>query len=138
MRSKKSLKVWKCSKECENTSIPCEHLQKLLPSMDRGFLGSEAKQSLIEDMSIPTVDFTVQEERITSLRRKLLKVGCSKDQAEVLIDRFISNMTLGDIATKSGFVDGSAVNYFLQYTLSYLKSIGQRHLAKVLITEGEV
>lgn len=137
MRSKNKLKTWACPEKCKNNSSPCQHLQKLLPGVDSGIATRAIKQTMLDIHYSGAVSSVDREDSIKHLRLKLLKIGLKTEQADLLIDKFISNLSLKEISDKSGYVSGAAVNYFLKNTISYLRTIGYPHLAKVFYKENK-
>lgn len=144
-RSGKKLKTWSCEEGCDVSKTPCRHLAGKLPQVDSGRLSEDTKrayQSLQDDQGIYSYeDFAMAKEsehefKCRRVEAALKSVGLEDFRIEILMDRYVSSMTLKEIATQYGYVSGAAVQYLIKDTLRILKSM-DNEVAKKLLGDYE-
>ena len=128
MHLKKKSKVWTCKHGCTVDKAPCTHLEKLLPKPRNNNAVSKKNSDKVMPEE-PRFNF---EQKCKELEEKLRTVGLESFRIELIMDRYISRLTLAEIAEKQGYVNGSAVQYLIKQTLQMLKNSGHDFLSKLL------
>lgn len=73
---------------------------------------AEARDSAIND--IPAAEFELM---CRGIEERLHMVGLQSHQVTLLMDRFVSQLTLKEIAEKHGYISPSAAQYLISLTL---------------------
>jgi hypothetical protein len=124
-----SKKVWECEHGCAQTDVPCKHLEALIASgpknsveaiptgkIDKFYYDSGAGYIIPKEIRDRTWEM--------QFRNKLLTAGLEPAKVDILVLRFIYDMTLKDITEELNFVNIKTVLRMLSDSLKYLKKIG--------------
>lgn len=122
-------KKWECPHGCRVTNSPCAHLNRLIdeppsnsvkaiPSskIDRFYYDSGAGYILPKEIRDRTWEM--------KFRDKLVKSGLEASKVDILVCRFVYDMTISEIAAELNFVSETTVHRYLVESLKYLKKVG--------------
>lgn len=120
---------WKCEHGCKNNKSMCTHLNALLPvesgqsvratptgKIDRFYYDSGAGYVLPKEIRDRTWELQFRE-RLTKTKLEPIKV-------DILVCRFVHDMSMSEISTELGMLSASTVLRLLNDSLEYLKRIG--------------
>ena len=110
---KKRSKVWKCPKKCQISDRPCKHLEALLPSMGQGKLSESKTEEYDDSVSIAVDSYEDTPEFYQKIEQKLGEQGLRNYEIDLIMDRFISKLTLKEIAKKHGYLSTYTVKELL-------------------------
>lgn len=130
-KSKKSSEVWKCKHNCPVTKIPCKHLEKLIKKPIRGKGLKPAYES--NSLKLATSDDKYHEKAV-KLEAELRKffVGYDSFRVDLIMDRYVSNLTLMDIASLYGYTSSGAVQHLIKSSLHLLRANGSLTARRLL------
>lgn len=122
-------KIWACNHGCENKTQPCVHLNKLIQTesgesvkavptgkIDKFYYESGAGYVIPKEIRDRTWEL--------QFRTKLMDAGLEQIKIDILVLRFIYEMTIKDIGEELGFLSSSSTLRFLNESLAHLKKIG--------------
>lgn len=110
---------------------PCKHLERTLPNPNKGRL---TKEFIIENQ-----EAWVRQESVgtNALEAKLTEYGLPEHEVELLMDRFVGNMSYEDIASRQGYNNRKDVHRLLASVVKRLsKSEAFKDLLKGLRKRG--
>lgn len=130
MASGKSLKsTWKCPHHCPNDKVACPHLEALL-NREVG-QGLHRNLRYMSDISIlphqvkfdyGTRSVTHREER--AFKANLAKAGLIREEIDFMVEMFVRNRSIREIALELGFTSKSTAGYFYRKIKQKLKQQG--------------
>lgn len=121
---KKKSTTWKCPKNCELKNKPCKHLESLLPQMGDGSISKSTAKAYQGTKII------LDEENLGSLKvydrieRKLASKGFKDYEINLIMDRFVSKLTIGEITDKHGYLSSYTVRNLLSKLTDVLEFMG--------------
>jgi hypothetical protein len=126
MEKKNSKKQsWVCKHGCPESKTPCKHLDRSLPAMNRGNMSMNA---MVEHREIVTRQLTPNE---TNLEKFLIKYGLQEYEVDLIMDRYIGNLSLREITEAQGYTQHNTVSRLIdQITLRLSKSADFKRLLK--------
>ena len=74
-------------------------------------------------VEITADDSSSYEEKAAELERKLTELGMPPWRVELLMDRYVSNLTISEIAKKRGYLSRTTVYGLLKETVSIAKKM---------------
>lgn len=111
-------KCWSCFHGCEKSDKPCKHLERLLDNPNKGTLSFQFMNENKESVQ-STPDFKTLNDG--SLEAKLATLGLTHWEIEIILDRFISNLSFEDIALNHGYQNRKSISRVLTNSLNKLK-----------------
>lgn len=127
-RSKKSLKKWECSEGCDISKNICPHIEKKLPQ-----IVNTLSRARLTDYYVSVEDTDSHESDWLRLRSDLRTMGLRGEDCELVLDRYVSGLSLEELAKKYHFVSVSRLRYYLDN----LKPKVERIL-RMLYPEGDI
>jgi hypothetical protein len=118
---------WSCKYKCKRTSIPCEHLEEKLPKeVIEPLIYSNKLEYLQQHQSQKYSDliYTCDEETIDLFIAKLKSFGMKPFQIELIMDRFVHDLTFQEILKKSHWTSMGTLFRTFRKCLSLLKERG--------------
>lgn len=131
MAKKLSKKTWACKEGCKLDFAPCEHLEKLLPQLEEQ-LSYSRKVEYYNKAEAEKLEHQEFEKKAKEVQRMLLSFGLESFRVELIMDRFVSNLTLKEIASNRGYVDAKAVHRVITTTLDFLSRANVKAAKKLL------
>jgi hypothetical protein len=122
---KKKSKTWRCPKKCKLGDKPCRHLEKLLPSLDRGKLSGAVltEYRYVSENTEVSVDFSP--EFYAKIERGLASRGFRDYEINLIMDRFVSRMTIGEITEKHNYLSSGTVSALLAKLTKVINFMGE-------------
>ena|SRR6185437_8097794 len=100
-QSKKNLNTWVCPNGCPVSKNPCKHLDKLLPSLKSGRLGSdfltEYANRVLDSLSVDEY-----EEGCHAMEGRLKHAGFNPTETYLIMDRMVSGLSIKELSKKYG------------------------------------
>ena len=125
--SSKSSKRWVCPENCLLTNTPCIHLRKLLPwdpkdTMNVKRLAHELWHQLPENT----------EKNIDNLKLALKRLNFDGEETDLLIDKYVSNLSLDEIARDRGYSSVGGLHRRLSRLVKQLQQIGKERVKQAM------
>ena len=129
-QKKSSKGTWKCKHGCVVTAWPCRHLEALLP---KASIKVQVKLSYWADVetlkqnvsqSYDDMIYTSKPNELPDFTDMLKKLGMKHFQIELLVDRFVYNMTFHEILKKNHWTSMGMLYRNYQKCLATLKERG--------------
>lgn len=117
---KKSTK-WSCPQGCDLTKTICSHLEKELPKLNLPREYSTSSTQAYKQILEGNQEITHTEADYLNLEQKLDKLGFKDYEIELIMDRFVLGMEIGDIAKSHGYINPYTVDYLLRSLKEKLK-----------------
>lgn len=127
---KPSLKTWVCPEGCKLHTSPCKHLEKLITPKNKDpqfesvnrYVGNNVEKNYYDSgagyVIPPGIKNRSYEYRF---RSKLEKAGLDLVKVDILVLRFVYDMSIRDIVEELGMFSGSMVVRLLDESLKSLK-----------------
>lgn len=108
---------WKCEHGCKPSKTPCKHLERVLRPVMDGTMSLERRQEVYElVMRQPG-----NSEQISRLTDSLHNYGLKDYEIDLIIDRYVGNLSLRELAKVHGFLSHMAVIRLLNDLTDRLK-----------------
>lgn len=108
-KSKPSLKTWGCNYGCDVSKAICPHIERELPQLINTLSRARLKEQLLASQVSGNFD---QESK--TLINDLMLFGLTREDCEIVLDRYVSNLELGEIRDKYHFVSVSSLKYYFK------------------------
>jgi hypothetical protein len=102
--SKKS--YWECKHGCPVSNTPCKHLERLLTPMKRGTYTKEFKDEYKTNVLLNDTNVSYRD---TELVKILADYGLKVWEIDLLLGRYVENLSLRDISKRYGYLDNKKV-----------------------------
>lgn len=79
---------------------PCKHLERLMPV--NGKVSIDVLTGYVENMGLDSLPDDIYEDECHRLERKLKNSGFNPTQAYMIMDRFVSNLSIKEMSKKYG------------------------------------
>lgn len=132
--SKKKQAKWGCSHGCDVSKKTCKHIEAKLPQPYRGSLCRETKEAYQYDRMEVNAQGDVQEyeRRARKLEAILEDLGMEGFRAELLMDRFVDNMSIAEIVKFRGYTSATTVQRLIKDTVSKIEKVKPAILDAIL------
>lgn len=112
---------WACDHGCKPSKVPCKHLERTLRPVMDGAMSLERRLEVYElVMRQPG-----NSEQIARLATALHQYGLKDYEVDLIIDRYIGNLSLRELAKLHGYVSHMAVVRVLDEITGRLKKSKQ-------------
>lgn len=124
-KSKKSLKKWECQYGCDLSKKMCKHLDNMLPSIMNGAIsGDVIEEYMVNTLMNENIDERDSYEDLCNILEGDLKaLDFNPTEVSLLMDRFISGLTIKELGKKYG-ADSSSIFASLANMKQTLSSSG--------------
>lgn len=102
-------KTWVCQNGCKMDKVPCKHLENLLPRLSDG----KVTQETMGGYSIKygeTTSLDEYERQCNDLEGNLSEAGFNPTETHLIMDRFVSGLSIKELSKKYGATDSVIVN----------------------------
>lgn len=93
---------WECEHGCTPSRVPCKHLERKLPAPNQGVL----QKKYLKENVLAIVDELGHQPAISDERlyMALRQYGLKEYEVELIMDRYVANLSLTEISEKQGYV----------------------------------
>lgn len=116
----------------------CKHLEQILPTVkDWNLRVSYYSPEALESMEVPIENNVIEtREKELMLRRLFNASRFSTLETEILLDKFVSNLSMADIARRHNFTTRQTAYYFYKKVLKKLNHPFFKHILKEIKNYG--
>lgn len=130
---KKNLTKWECKQGCDISKKICKHLESTLSTDLNGSQSKETedkyKEYLISGIETSDPEYDNKAEYLEEMLRG---TGLDDFRIDLVMDYYVSNVTIKEIMTKYGYVEKKAVIYLLNDTMKILRKMDTSRLKKLI------